>query len=92
MDHHGPIERQHGCVRPCPLAYAIVQPDSCHPFPVQDGKTDAATCFGFYGRIVRTIDNVYSNSVTIHRDNLPGGISFIRIHSDDTYVKKVIIR
>ena len=45
-----------------------------------------------HGRLVRTIDNVNSNSVTIHRDNLPSGIYFIRIHSDDTYVKKVIIR
>ena len=45
-----------------------------------------------YGRTVRTIDNINSNSVTIYRDNLPSGIYFIRIHSDDTYVKKVIIR
>ena len=45
-----------------------------------------------HGRILRTIDNVISNSVTIHRENLPSGIYFIRIHSDKTYVKKVIIR
>jgi len=45
-----------------------------------------------YGRIVRTIDNVNSNSVTIHRENLPSGIYFIRIHADEPYVKKVIIR
>ncbi len=45
-----------------------------------------------HGRIVRTIDNVNSNSIMIHRENLPSGIYFIRIHSDDTYVKKVIIR
>jgi len=45
-----------------------------------------------YGRIVRTIENGNSNSVTIHRENLPSGIYFIRIHSDDTCVKKVIIR
>jgi len=44
------------------------------------------------GRIVRTIDNVNSNPVTINRDNLPSGIYFIRIHSDHTYVEKVIIR
>ena len=45
-----------------------------------------------HGRIVRSIENVNNNSVTIHRENLPSGIYFIRIHSDDTYVKKVIIR
>jgi hypothetical protein len=48
-----------------------------------------------FGRIVRTIDNIHSNSVTIHRENLPGGIYFIRIHSDETdetYVRRVIIR
>ncbi len=42
--------------------------------------------------IIRTIDNVNSNSVMIHRENLPGGVYLIRIHSDDTYVEKVIIR
>ena len=45
-----------------------------------------------HGRLVKTIDNVNSNSITIHRDNLPSGIYFIRIQSDDTYVKKVMIR
>jgi hypothetical protein len=45
-----------------------------------------------HGRTVRSIDNANSNSVTIHRQNLPSGIYFIRIQSDDTYVKKVIIR
>jgi len=45
-----------------------------------------------HGRTVRTIDNVNSNSVTIHRENLPSGIYFIRIHSDDTNVEKVIIK
>jgi hypothetical protein len=45
-----------------------------------------------YGRTVRTIDNVESNSVTIPRGNLPSGIYFIRIYSDDTFVKKVVIR
>ena len=45
-----------------------------------------------HGRIVRTVDNVNSNTVTIYTDNLQSGIYFIRIHSDDTYVKKVIIR
>ena len=44
------------------------------------------------GRTVRTIDNINSNSVTIHRENLPSGIYFIRIQSDHTYVEKVIIR
>ena len=45
-----------------------------------------------HGRTVRSINNINSNSITIYRDNLPSGIYFIRIQSDDTYVKKVIIR
>ncbi|KPL17217.1 MAG: hypothetical protein AMS26_01635 [Bacteroides sp. SM23_62] len=45
-----------------------------------------------YVRIVRTIDKVNNNSVTMHRDNLPSGIYFSRINSDDTYIKKSIIR
>jgi len=45
-----------------------------------------------HGRIVRSIHNINTNSVTIQRENLPSGIYFIRIHSDDTSVKKVIIR
>ena len=44
------------------------------------------------GRIVRIIDNINRSSVTIHRENLTPGIYFIRIHSDDIYVKKVFIR
>ena len=55
-------------------------------------QTQKIELIDIHGRIVRTIDNVNSNSVNIHRDNLPSGIYFIRIHSDDTYVKKVIIK
>ena len=44
------------------------------------------------GRIVRTIDNVHSSSVTIQRGNLPGGIYFSRIHVDDIYTRKILIR
>ena len=55
-------------------------------------QTQKIELIDIHGRIVRSIDNVNSNTVTIHRDNLPSGIYFIRIHSDDTYVKKVIIR
>jgi len=56
---------------------------------VQTRKIDL---IDIHGRIVRTIENVNSNSVRIQRENLPGGIYFIKIHSDNTYVKKVIIR
>jgi len=55
-------------------------------------QTQKIELIDIHGRILKTIDNIHSNSVTIHRDNLPNGIYFIRIHSDDTYVKKVIIR
>jgi len=43
------------------------------------------------GRILKSIDNINCYSITIHREDLPGGIYFIRIHSNDTYVKQVII-
>ena len=55
-------------------------------------QTQKIELIDIHGRTVRTIDNVNSNSITIHRDNLPSGIYFIRIHSDDTHVEKVIIR
>ncbi len=55
-------------------------------------QTKKIELIDIHGRIVRIIDNVNSNSVTIHRENLPSGIYFIRIHSDDAYVEKVIIR
>ena len=45
-----------------------------------------------YGRTVRTIDDVNNNSVTIHRGKLPVGIYFIRIQTDDTFIRKAIIR
>ena len=45
-----------------------------------------------YGRIVNNIYNINSNSMMIHREILPSGIYFIRIHSDDIYTKMVIIR
>lgn len=57
-----------------------------------DAHTQKIELIDIHGRTVRSIDNVNSNSVTIHRQNLPSGFYFIRIHSEDTYVKKVIIR
>ena len=45
-----------------------------------------------HGNTVRSLHNINSNSVRIQRENLPSGIYFIRIQSDDIYVKKVIIR
>ena len=55
-------------------------------------QTQKIELIDIHGRTVRTINNVNSNSVTILRENLPSGIYFIKIHSDDTYVKKVIIK
>ena len=54
-------------------------------------QTQKIELIDIHGRIVRSIDNVNSNSVTIQRENLSSGNYFIRIQSDDTYVKKVII-
>jgi antitoxin component YwqK of YwqJK toxin-antitoxin module len=45
-----------------------------------------------YGRTVRIINSFPDRPVRIDRNNLPGGIYFIRIHSDEIYVKKVIIQ
>ncbi len=49
-----------------------------------DVQTQKIELIDIHGRIVRTIDNVNSNSVSIHRENLPSGIYFVRIHSADT--------
>jgi len=43
------------------------------------------------GRVVRIIDNVNSSSLTINRENLPGGLYFLRIHADEIYTKKVMV-
>ena len=53
--------------------------------------TSKIELFDIRGRIVRTIDNINRNPVTIHRDNLPRGIYLIRIHSDDIHTGKVIV-
>jgi hypothetical protein len=45
-----------------------------------------------YGRTVRIINSLPERSVRIERNNLPGGVYFIRIHADNIYVQKVIIQ
>ena len=55
-------------------------------------QTQKIELIDLHGRIEKTIDHVNSNTVTIYRDNLLSGIYLIRIHPDDTYVTKVIIR
>ena len=47
--------------------------------------------FNMMGETVRIMDQPLDNSVTIHRKNLPSGIYFLKIHSDETYVIKVLI-
>ena len=44
-----------------------------------------------YGKTVRIIEDVYSNIISFQRENLPNGISSIRIRAKDSYLKKVII-
>jgi len=44
-----------------------------------------------HGSILKTIINENNNFITIHRENLPGGIYFIRIYSDRIFLKKLII-
>jgi hypothetical protein len=48
--------------------------------------------FDTKGRIVRRIDHIENESITLTRDNLPSGLYFIRINADKIHVKKVIIR
>jgi len=55
-------------------------------------QTQKIELIDMHGRIVKTIDHVNSNAVTIHRSNLPSGMYFIRVHPDDNYVTKVIIK
>jgi len=44
-----------------------------------------------YGKVLKTINSPNNNSITIHRENLPAGIYFIRIYSDKAFLKKIII-
>ena len=44
------------------------------------------------GRTIRTLDKISGASVTLERDDLPGGIYLIRIQADEIYVKKLIIK
>jgi hypothetical protein len=55
-------------------------------------QTQKIELIDMYGRIIRTIDNVKSTSITINREDLPGGIYIVRIYAEDTYVRKVMIR
>ena len=45
-----------------------------------------------YGRTVRIIHFTSGSPIRIDRDDLPEGIYFIRIHSNDIYIEKVIIQ
>jgi len=55
-------------------------------------QTQRVELIDIHGRVVRSIDNVIGNTVTIHRESLPSGIYFIRVYTDDTYIRKVIVR
>ena len=48
--------------------------------------------FDLYGRILKIVDYPLSGSFRLDRNNLPGGTYIIRIHSDEIYTSKVIIR
>lgn len=43
------------------------------------------------GQTVKSINHLSGNSVTISRDNLPSGIYFLKIYSDETHIIKVMI-
>ena len=45
-----------------------------------------------YGRTIRSVDHPQGESFRLDRNNLPGGTYIIRIHSDDIYTGRVIIR
>jgi hypothetical protein len=72
----------------------IIYPNPVTDFvTVESGDADhirSIEIIDMYGRTVRTIDNINNNAVTIYSGKLLGGIYFIRIHADDTFVKMVI--
>ena len=45
-----------------------------------------------FGRIVSVIDEIDTHNVTIRRGHLSAGIYFIRIYSNNTVVRKIIIK
>ena len=48
--------------------------------------------FDFTGKIIRTLDDIHTNVVSVDSRNLTPGIYFIRIQSAELYTKKVIIQ
>jgi len=62
----------------------LILSDSIRPIKIE--------LIDLYGRIVKTINNLSGNSITIYRENLPGGIYFLKIYSDDISLNKVIIQ
>jgi hypothetical protein len=66
------------------LDYATVQiPESIKPKQVD--------IINLYGKTVKILHNINSNIISFQREDLPGGIYFIRIRARETYLRKVII-
>ena len=45
-----------------------------------------------YGRILRTIDNINTHSVTLQKGDLQTGIYILRVHAGDIHTKDIMVR
>jgi hypothetical protein len=59
--------------------------------PIANATLMLYNCFG---QVVKQLNNLYNQSVIVHRDNLPGGMYFLRLIQDGHLiaVEKLIIR
>jgi hypothetical protein len=74
----------------------IIYPNPSTDFvTVESGDADhirSIEIIDMYGRTVRTIDNINNNAVTIYSGKLLGGIYIFRIHSENSFIRKVVIK
>ncbi len=79
---------------------SVVDPVSIYPNPFNTNLTieiknnmpvNKIEILSLDGRLVRILDNIQVNSITINRENLPSGLYFLRIHADEVYLKKVMV-
>jgi photosystem II stability/assembly factor-like uncharacterized protein len=77
---NNPIEVSEAVVFPNPFSdYTRIQVES--PF-----KNAAFTLYNISGQQVKQINNITGNSFSLHRDNLPSGIYFLRLTQDNSII------
>lgn len=52
----------------------------------KDLKDATLTVYNLYGQIVKEIKNISGQAITLHRDNLVGGLHFIRLTQDNKII------